>query len=147
MLFSSYTNSQPGVEVTVGAARVGVAVGGRGVAVAGTRVSVGVSVGERVAVSVGLVVAVGIGVRSDVGVKLGLEEGPTVLVGVAVALGGDDTRGIRGQLQATVITAATAARASLVRLFQHNRNAPFPCGLPSCSDFRPFKRCTAYAAP
>ncbi len=130
----------------MGRTRVGVAIGGRGVTVAGTRVSVGVSVGVTVAASVGLVVAVGIGVCSGVAVGLGLEEGSTVLVGVGVALGGDDTRGNSGQLQATVIIAATAARASLAPLSLYNGDVPFPCGLPSRSDFRPFKRCTAYPA-
>jgi hypothetical protein len=120
MLFSTYANSQPGVEVAVGRAWVGVAVGGRGVTVAGTRVSVGVSVGVTEAVSVELVVGVGIGVCSGVAAGLGLEEGSTVLVGVGVAIGGDDTRGHSGQLQATVIIAATAAMTSLAPLFVYN---------------------------
>jgi hypothetical protein len=127
---------------------VGVAVGGRGVTVAGTGVCVGVSAGLTVAASVGLIVAVGSGVSSGVAVgeRVGQGEGSTVLVGVGVAFGGDDTRGNSGQLQATVIIAATAAMANLAPLLLYNGDVPVPCGLPSRSDFRPFKRCTACPA-
>ncbi len=128
----------------MGRVRVGVAVGGRAVAVAGTRVCVGVSAGLTVAVSVGSLVAVGSGVSScvAVGEGMGEAEGAIVLVGVGVALGADDIKGNSGQVQATVIIAATAPMASLAALFLYHGDVPFPSGLPSRSDFRRFKRCS-----
>lgn len=119
MLFSKYTNSQLGAVVGVGRRRVGVAVGGRRVAVGGTGVNVGVSVARVVGVTVGVSVTVGVGVSVGVGVWIGVavNGGVGVLVAVGVAVGAGEKSDAKGQLQAMVSIIATTVIHRAVALF------------------------------
>lgn len=90
---------------------VGVVVAGRLVGVGGKGVNDGVGVAARAGVSVGVSVPVGDGSVSNVGVALMVAEagGLGVLVGVGVTAGGRATEESRGQVQLMVINAATIA--------------------------------------
>jgi len=104
--------------VGVAGRRVGVARAGRLVGVGGTGVNGGVDVATRAGVSVGASVAVGEGCVSGVGVTLQVAEadGLGVLVGVGVTEGGRATEESSGQVQLTVIIAATIAGASTLQV-------------------------------
>lgn len=132
MLFSKYTNSQLGGVVGVGRRRVGVAVGGRWVAVGGTGVNVGVAVARVVGVTVGVSVTVGVGVSVGVGVWIGVavNGGVGVLVAVGVAVGAGEKSDAKGQLQAMVSIIATTVidRAVALFLFRSVVLFPWPAG-------------------
>ncbi len=98
--------------------RVAVGVAGRLVGVGGIRVCVGVNVATRVGVSVGRGVAVGDGWTSTVGVAahVAVTDGLGVLVGVGVTVAGGATKDSRGQVQlivAIVMAIATTRTANL----------------------------------
>jgi len=128
MLFSKYTNSQLGAVVGVGRRRVGVAVGGRWVAVGGTGVNVGVAVARVVGVTVGVSVTVGVGVSVGVGVWIGVavNGGVGVLVAVGVAVGAGAMRDQTGQVQLTVIIIGANIIARTVPLFLFRSVVLFP---------------------
>ncbi len=103
--------------------RVAVAVAGRLVGVGGIGLSVGVDVATRVGVSVGGGAAVGDGSTSTVGVAVhvAVTDGLGVLVGVGVAVARGATRESSGHAQLVVVTVmatamARAASRTLVRL-------------------------------
>jgi hypothetical protein len=108
--------------VGVAGRRVGVAVGGRRVGVGGTGVKVGVSVTAGVGISVGVSVAVGAGVSTGVEVLVGVDvkKGFGVLVGVSVTVGAEATRDTRGQLQlkVAIIAVTTIPRTAVCFLFK-----------------------------
>jgi hypothetical protein len=109
--------------------RVGVDVGGRRVAVGGTRVHVGVAVAARVGVSLGAGKGVGVEVCSGVGVavSVGIAEGRGVLVGVGVTVGEGAKREISGQVQLMVSAAATAMMRMAILL--RRPRAGLHCGV------------------
>ncbi len=140
--------------VAVAGRRVGVAVGGRRVAVGGTGVYVGVSVITGVGVSAGVSVAEGVGVSVGVGVsaKVGVKDGLGVLVGVGVTVGDGAMRDSRGQVQLTVIIIAANIIARTVPFFLFKSVVLFPWPIACCvrgRDFGlvPWNACLEYYPP